>query len=65
MMLWDGLVTLSIAGVRARMFAVADGEKQGFAFTPDGRYMVVSYFTEHVLHVYRSEQDGTSTLPHN
>jgi hypothetical protein len=65
MLVWAGIVCVcEIAGRHSHSYGIADGPKYGLAVTPNGRYMAVSYSSEHKLRVYRLEADGTATLLH-
>lgn len=50
-----------VAGRHVHTFSMVDARKYGMAVTPNGRYMVVSYFTEHRLGVYSIEADAAFT----
>jgi DNA-binding beta-propeller fold protein YncE len=66
---WSGsvpstTVAVSIVGDHVHTLTIADGPKDGLVVTPDGRYMAVSYLSDHKLRVYRLEADGTAMLLH-
>jgi hypothetical protein len=65
-LVWAGVVRVcEITGHHLQSYDIAaEGRMFGCVVTPNGRYMAVSFYFDHKLHVYRLEDDGTTSLQH-